>query len=106
MFVVGMVMGGGRAELIGSCTWIHWPFQGHGPHLQACGGLDRQRLVASQVDILGRLNLLHQYRLALLKPQGSKEEARQVITRATAFKKRILPGVRRSNMHGQAASQR
>ena len=37
-------------------------------------------------DTLRWLIFLHQHRLALLKPEGSKTEARQVITQATAFK--------------------
>ena len=39
-----------------------------GSSLEACGGLDRERLEASQVDILRWLIFLHQYGLAPLKP--------------------------------------
>ena len=38
-----------------------------GPHMQACNGLGRQRLVAGQIDIVGLL-YLRQYSLTLAKP--------------------------------------
>ena len=41
--------------------------QGHGPYMQACSGLGRQGLVASQIDIVGLL-YLRQYGLTLPKP--------------------------------------
>ena len=71
--------------MIESCNRIQRPVQEHGPHLQACGGLDWERLEASQIDILRRLDLLHQYGLAPLKSQGSKEEARHGIAWAPTF---------------------
>ena len=38
---------------------------GHGPHMWARGGLDRERLEPSRVDILRWLIFLHLFRLAL-----------------------------------------
>ena len=48
-----------------------------GPTCKARGGFDRKRRAASQIDIHGSLHLLHQYGLALPKPQGSKEKTRR-----------------------------
>ena len=49
-----------RWDLVRFCRQSHRPLKGHGSHLEAYNGFGRQRLV-------------------------SKEEARQGITRATAF---------------------
>ena len=77
MCVVGILMGGCRAELSDPAMGA----TDHSRDMATCKhvvALVGKSLVASQIDILDSLNLLNQYGLTLLKPLG-KEEARHGI---------------------------
>ena len=63
-------------------------------------------LEAGHVDIRGWPDFLYQNRLVLLKPYGSQEEARQIITRATVFIEEVFPRVGRSNVHVYVVNQK
>ena len=64
----------------------------------ACVGVDQHCLDAGHVTIRGGPDFLHHNRLVSLKPYGSQEEARPIITRSTASIEEVFPGVGRSNV--------